>query len=373
MRTRSGRAAARGRAEAPGEHASTGRHTAGRTVGGRWLVLGKDGRLTAYARTGDGLLRWTELRPGGPQWSAPEFFPVDGLTHLTVVQGADAYVHFLGRREVRRADGPPAVDIVHAIQYQTGRPVTEWRSLGNAHQDRERAARFGAPAGAVSGSGRVHVFARNAGGGVMLRREDASGKWEGWQDLKGSQVKDGMAAVVHDSGRVELLAVGEGVVMRWQQESPDGAFRREPNVSLRVAPGTVAALPTGPERATYYWAEPDRGGLVAHRPGRSAIPLGGAPDGEPVGALRADPAGYDCTVLAHRDQDWQVLFAVCGTENEQAGVRWSPTGERALGAPALALDGRGRVVLALIGPDGRLRVARQTEAPDLSLGPWTRV
>ncbi|MEW2297172.1 hypothetical protein ABZ719_31465 [Streptomyces sp. NPDC006743] len=373
MRTRSGRDAARGGADTAAGRASGERHTARHTVGGRRLVLGKDGRLTAYARTDDGLLRWTELRPGGPQWTGPEFFPVADLSDLTVVQGADSYVHFLGRREVRRADGPPAVDIVHAIQYQTGRPVTEWRSLGNAHQDREKGARFGAPAGAVSGSGRVYVFARNAGGGVMLRREAPTGKWEAWQDLKGSQVRDGMAAVVHDSGRIELFAAGEGIAMRWQQETPDGDFRREPNVPLRVAPGTVAVLPTGPERVTYYWADPDQGGLVAHRPGQWVIPIGGAPDGEPVSALRAELDGYDCTVLAHRDLDWQVSFAVCGTENEQAGVWWTPTGERALGAPGLALDGHGRVVVAVIDPDGRLRVARQADAPGLSLGAWVRV
>lgn len=97
------------------------------TATGSWLVRGKDGRLTAYARCEGGLLRWTESRPGGPDWSEPAFFPVDDLTHLTVAQGADAYVHFLGRRE-RLAGGGVEVDVVHAVQYQTGRPLTEWRS-----------------------------------------------------------------------------------------------------------------------------------------------------------------------------------------------------------------------------------------------------
>ncbi|MFE1882313.1 hypothetical protein [Streptomyces diastatochromogenes] len=375
MRTGSGRGTARRRAaDRVVAHAQTTQgHTAEATVAGRWLVLGKDGRLTAYARTRAGLLRWTETRPGGPDWTGPDFFPVPDLTHLSVAQGADTYVHFVGRREVPKGDGPPAVDIVHALQYQTGRPVTEWRSLGNPHKDRERAVRFGVPVAAVSASGRVHVFARNAGRGLMLRREGPTGKWEPWQDLKGSKVHDGLAAVAHASGRIEVLAGGEQDVMWWRQTEPDGDFRQEPNIPLRAAPGTASALETAPDRASYYWADPDSGGLVAHRPGGWVIPLGGAPAGDPVALLRAVLDGYDCTVLAHRDMDGQVVLAACGVENEQAGLWWSPTGEHCIGAPALALDAYGRIVLAVIAPDGALHIARQAGGPGLALSPSVRV
>jgi hypothetical protein len=327
-------------------------------VDGRWLVPGKDGRLTAYARTRAGLLRWTETRPGGPGWTGPDFFAVPDLTHVSVAQGADGYVHFLSRRAIGKGDGPPAVDIVHAIQYQTGRPVTEWRSLGNPHKDPEKGARLGAPSGAVTSTGMVHVFARNAGGGLMMRREGGSG-WEAWADLKGSRVQDGLALITHASGHIEVLAGGENNAMRWVQTGRDGAFRSEPNISLTVAPGSATGLETAPDRATYYWTDPVNGGIVAHRPGGWVIPLGGAPAGEPVAALRAVLDGYDCTVLAHRDLGGQVLLAACGTENEGAGLWWSPAGERCAGAPALALDAYGRVVLGVIDVDGRLCIARQ--------------
>jgi hypothetical protein len=333
------------------------------------VTLGKDGRLTAYARTGDGLLRWTEKRPGGPEWIGPDFFPVAHLTHLAVAQGADTYVHFVARRETPRAGGPPAVDVVHAIQYQTGRPVTEWRSLGNPHAEPEKAARLGVPAAAVSASGRVHVFVRNAGGGVMLRRESPTGKWEPWHDLKGSGVHDGLAPLAHASGRIALLAGGERNAMWWRQPEPEGDIRRELNIPVRLAPGTVSALETGPDRATYYWADPDSGGLVAHRPGGWLIPLGGTPAGGPVAAVRAVLDGYDCTVLGHRDAGGDIMLAAFGTEDEQSGVWWSPAGERGTGAPALALDAAGRVVLAAHGPDGALRVARQTGEPGLVMAP----
>ncbi|MFG3101286.1 hypothetical protein ACGFZL_12310 [Streptomyces sp. NPDC048182] len=371
MRTRSGRGAVRG--SAPDRAADTGEEypVAEATLDGRWLVRGKDGRLTAYARSGRGLLRWTETRPGGPHWSAPELVVVPDLTHVAIVQGADTYVHFLGRRA--RPANAGAVDIVHAIQYQTARPVTEWRSLGNPHREPEKGVRFGTPAAAVSATGRVHVLARNAGGGLMLRREDAKGGWEPWTDLQGSGVRDGFTTVAHASGRVEVLAANEQFAMWWRQDEADGSFVRRPNIPLRVTPGTASALETAPDRATYFWSDEDSGRLVAHRPGGWVIPLGGASTSDRVAALRTVLDGYDCTVLAHRDLEGQVHFAVCGTENEGAGLWWSPTGERSLGAPALALDGFGRVVLAVLGPDGALRVARQAQGPGLSLDPAMRV
>ncbi|MFE7169045.1 hypothetical protein [Streptomyces sp. NPDC057616] len=374
MRTGSGRGAARRRAaDRVVVRREDGRHAAEASVDGRWLVLGKDGRLTAYGRTRGGLLRWTESRPGGPEWTGPEFFPVADLTHLSVVQGADTYVHFLGRREVRKGDGPPAVDIVHAIQYQTGRPVTEWRSLGNPHKDREKAARFGIPVGAVSGSGRVHVFVRNAGRGLMLRREGPTGKWLAWEDLKGSGVQDGLAVAAHASGRIEVLAGGGQDAMWWRQAEPDGDFRQEPNIALQVAPGTAAALETAPDRATYYWTDRDTRQLIAHRPGGWLIPLGGAPAAEPLALLRASLDGYDCTVLAHRGPDGQVMLTACGTENEQAGLWWSPTGEHSTTPPALSLDTHGRVVLATVSDNGTLHIARQSNGPGLALSPSLRV
>ena len=267
-------------------------------------------------------------------------------------------MHFLGRREVAKAEGPPAVDVVHAIQYQTGRPLTEWRSLGNPHKDRAKAARFGAPTGGVSADGSVHVLARNAGGGVMLRRELAGGRWSPWTDLKGSGVRDPVAVVALSSGRVEALAAGQDVLMRWTQDKAGGDFGQEPTLPLAGVRGGAVGLETAPDRVTYYWTDPSTGNAVAYRPGGGAIPLGGTPTEDPVAVLRAPLDGYDCTVLALRDAEGRVMLAACGTENERAGVYWVPTGERCVGVPALARDARGRVVLGVIGVDGALRTSR---------------
>jgi hypothetical protein len=341
--------------------------------GGRWLVLGKDSRLTAYARADGGLLRWTELRAGGPAWSRPEFVPGPHLTHVSVVQGADTYVHFLGRRELPRAEGVAQVDIVHAIQYQTGRAVTEWRSLGSPYRDPANAARFGAPCGAVDSTGTVYVFARNAGNGVTMRRESPSGKWESWKDLRGSKVVEGVAAVGLSTGRVEVLAPTASAALHWSQTEPGGPLQGMQTIPLAPKEGSVVGLETSPGRVTYYWTDQAGTGLVAYRPGEWWGGIGGSPSDSPVSVVRASIDGHDCTVLAHTALDGQVMLAACGTENEGSGLWWSPTGEECVGAPGLAVDARGRVVLAVVGKDGDLRIARQSPEPGLALAPAARV
>ncbi|MFI9040306.1 hypothetical protein [Streptomyces sp. NPDC053726] len=373
MRVRSGRAA-RGRAPvaATSEQVVSG-HEAEAPVGGRWLTLGKDGRLTAYARHRNGLLRWTETRPGGPRWTGPDLIEVPDLTHLSVAQGADSYVHFVGRRSVQKGDGPPVVDLVHAIQYQTGRPFSPWRSVGNPYKEKERAVKVGPPVIAISPSGAAHIFVRNAGGGITMRREDKNGKWVGWKDLKGSRAQESMVVSAAGSGGMELFVPGSGQAMRWIQAEEDGPFEQVQSIPVQIAPGGAAALETAPGRHTYYWTDPSGNGVVAHRPGTWVIPLGGTPAEGPVTVLRAMLDGYDCTVLAHRDLDGQVMLAACGTENEGAGLWWSPTGERTAATPALALDAHGRVVLGMIGADGALYIARQNREPGLAMAPAERI
>jgi hypothetical protein len=80
--------------------------------------------------------------------------------------------------------------------------------------------------------------------------------------------------------------------------------------------------------------------------------------------------GYDCVVLAYRDQDGSAVLGVGGTENEAGGFWWYALAESCQGSPALARDGHGRVVMALIGPDGAPKVARQEDGAGLSLTRW---
>ncbi|MFC8235980.1 hypothetical protein [Streptomyces sp. NPDC056663] len=358
---------------APTLAASSARHQVCGTPRGRWMPLGKDGRLTLYALTDGGLLRWTQRSPGGDRWDGPDFVPIANLTDLTIVQGADSYVHFLGRRERRGSDGP-SVDFVHAVQYQTGRPVAEWRSLGNFYRDRETGRTVGAPAGAVDAQGMVFVFVRNAGGGLHMRREGKGGKWGAWQDLKGSGLAAEIVPSVTSSGLVEVFAPSDRGAQQWRQDAPDGPLLIAPPLPFHALEGSATALETAPDRLTYYWTDTGRAGVVSYRAGAWPVPVGGQPGDGAVVALRTPLDGYDCTVLAQRGAGDTLLIGVCGTEGEQGGVWWSDTTEECVGDPALALDGHGRVVVAVRGRDGAVSIARQDWGQGLTLSPhWHRL
>ncbi|MFJ2773855.1 hypothetical protein [Streptomyces sp. NPDC087300] len=356
--------------------ATVARPAAGPPDTGRWLLRGKDGRLSAYARAAGGVLRWTEERPGGPEWTGPEFFEVADLTFLTLAQGDDGYVHFIGRRERRDGEGKKLVDLMHTVQYQSGRPLMDWRTAGNPHTKLvERAPNLGAPAVAVDTAGTVHVFVRDGVRSVRLRREDKSGKWENWKDLKSSEALDGIVALTTSTGRIEVYAPTADGTEHWAQEKRGGDFKRADDIPPTPAPGSGTALETGDDRFTYYAVDASGKGVLAHRPGTgdAAVPLGGEPDQGPTAALRATIDGHDCTVLAHRTRSGRPAIAAFPTEDEAAGLWWAETGEPCLGAPALALDAQGRVVIAAVGVDGTLRVARQKPETGLALGAWTRV
>ncbi|WP_431037633.1 hypothetical protein ACQYWQ_24950 [Streptomyces sp. P6-2-1] len=342
-----------------------------RVPSGSWLVCGGDGRLTAYAYGPEGVLRWTEERPGGQDWQGPDLFPATGIDHLTLAQDTHRYVHLAGRRRTGREPGTgPVVEFVHAVQYQTGRTLGTFRSLGNPHiKIVSRQPRVGTPVLAVDNGGTVHLVMCNGARGMTIRREDKTGKWTGWKDLKGRLLYERPAAVATSTGTLELLAAGEEPAWHFRREVPHGPFERLPDIPLSVRPGSLTGIETSPGRVTYYWTDPDSGAVVAHRPGGWLIPLGGAPGEGPVTVLRTPVDGVDSTVFAYRDEAGEVFLAHCRSEHEQDGLWWAPTGLHGIGGPGLAVDGAGRLVVGVYGPDGRLRLARHDGRRGLALGP----
>ncbi|MET7321845.1 hypothetical protein [Streptomyces sp. NPDC005549] len=339
---------------------------------GSWLLRGNDDRLSVYALVEGGVHRWTESAVGRGRFSGPDFFPVEGLTCLAVAQGANRYAHFLGRRE-RPGGGGPKADLVYAVQYQTGRTLGDWRSLGNPFRDPGEAASLGAPTAAVDGQGTVHVFVSGGPGGVMLRREAKSGAWEAWKDLRGGAVAGGLSAKANSAGLVELLAPGHRSVMHWVQTDPGTDLRRAQDLTPAPVPGSAALLETSPGVFTAYWSEQSGTGVYAQRPGEWAFPVGGAPGEGPHATLRAAVDGYDCTVLAHQGRTGTAMLGVCGTGAESGGLWWTDTGLACAGTPALALDGQGRVVMAMVAADGAVLVNRQRPEPGLTLSDWERL
>ncbi|MFF4320615.1 hypothetical protein [Streptomyces sp. NPDC001568] len=338
---------------------------------GRWLLAGGDGRLTAYARTEGGLLRWTERTPGGPDWSGPDLFPVPDLTDLAVGQGPDGYAHFVGRR--RSPDGGAVtVTYHHAVQYQTGRPLAPWQDLGTLYRKPEMSHRGGPPVAAVDARGAAHVFVRNAGRGIHLKCQDAKGDWGDWQDLRGSKTFEGISAGSTADGRVVLAAPGEKGISRWTRSDPGAPMDRGEDLPFLARDGSPVALETAPGRVTHFWHAADGSGVFAHREGAGAHGLGGAPASGAVAATRGLVDGHDCTVLALRTVDGRTALAAYPTEQEAAGLWWTEIGEEGLESPALAVDAHGRVVVASISVRGELLVNRQKDRSALSLGRWQR-
>ncbi|MFF2331454.1 MULTISPECIES: hypothetical protein [unclassified Streptomyces] len=340
---------------------------------GPWLLIGHDGRLTAYVHTDGAVLRWTESAPGDRRWEGPTVFPAKDIAELVVVQGPNRYAHLLGRRVRPRADGWTNVDIMCATQYQTGRPLTQWRSLGNPFKEIEKAVEVGVPAAAVAHDGALHVCVPTGSGGVALRREDKRGQWQAWTQLQVAGGTDAPAPAATSSGLVEVLVPTRTAALHLRQSEPGGALERGYDVGAVPLPGSVTALETAPGRLTYYLTDARGGGVVAFRAGNWPLPLGGAPGDGRIAALRTTVDGYDCTVLALRGADGTVNLGVCPTEGEQGGVWWTGTGMNCAGDPALAADGRGRLVVAAVGPDGRPAVARQQDGQGLTLSDWSRI
>ncbi|MEU2583668.1 hypothetical protein ABZ612_12015 [Streptomyces avermitilis] len=339
---------------------------------GPWLLPGHDGRLLAYALVDQAVLRWTERRPGGPDWLGPDVLPAKGLSHLSVAQGRNRYAHLLGRRVRPAKDGSLIVDLVYAIQYQAGRPLSEWRSIGNPHAKRERTALMGGPTAAVDTAGTLHVFVPTAEGRVAVRREDTQGRWEPWLDLQVTAAVDTPAAVSTSTGHVELLAPARTGALTWHQPEPGAVLRRGHDLGVIPLPGSVTGAETSPGRVTYYLTDV-RGGMVAVRAGEWPVPLGGDPGDGRHAVVNTTLDGYPCTVLAHRGAEGRIMLGVCVAEDEGNGVWWTDTGTACLGDPVLALDGRGRVVVLAVAADGSLTLARQEDGPGLTLSTWSRI
>ncbi|UUN29822.1 hypothetical protein [Streptomyces sp. FIT100] len=341
-----------------------------------WLLRGKDGRLTAYAPGDQGILRWTETRPGGPEWDGPTFFPVpDLLPHFALAQGADGYVHLAGTLRRRNANGESVTEMTTTMQYQSGRPMRQWHSMGTPYPtDRERAGRIGFPSSLIDPRGALHVFIRNAEGGVTHRPQSLNGRWGSWADLKGGDVRGVPAVATTDAGLTEVVAVTETSVLRWVHDALGAPFERADDIVVAVVPGSVSSERTGRGRLTHFWREAATGTVQAWREGMDEpAALGGTGGWGPLALLRTPVDGQDCTIMAQRGPDGRPALAAYPTENESAGAEWTSSGEPCVGVPALAVDGSGRVVLTALGADGTLRVTRQKAESGLAMEPWTTV
>ncbi|MFF5638926.1 hypothetical protein [Streptomyces sp. NPDC012825] len=347
---------------------------------GRWLFTGGDGRLTAYATSAAGPVRWTETAHGtfdgpytteAPGWAGP----------LSLASSREGYVYFAGLR-VPEDGGLPSV--VVSTQYQTGRPLADWYDLGVPRPSGEE----GAVADAVAAgpvvvvnqvSGSVHVLVSLPRTGILRRSRTGEGRWGRWKRVTDRPYAGEFTAAMPTGGPLEVLAVGhEGSVDRWAGAG-GGGFELRDRFGTPVVDGTPTALETGRKRATYIWRHPGDDSLVAWRAGDGGsgrlLPLGGAGGRGRPGVTRAPVGGHDCTVLAQTGAHGAVEVAAHVTGNEEYGTWWAPVGDPGtpLVAPQPGVDGAGRVVVAALDGTGALVLTRQDLTQDgLAFGPWNR-
>ncbi|MET9773562.1 PIG-L family deacetylase [Streptomyces sp. NPDC006367] len=352
-----------------------------------WLHLQADGRLAAYAVLGGRLAVWTENEPGGG-WGRPALLPGTGLTPaLSVAPDRTGGVHLVGMRRTSGPDGRVDVEAVRMWRQAHTGSATPWESVGNPNersQDWRRCREVGVPEAVVDPSGRLHVFLRNFGSGVSARRETGEG-WGAWEDLGGRGMQDCLTAVLKSTGRIQLFAANRTGGVHWYQDDVYGPYKLQDGVTAADQDawrpvGGLTPLQIGRSRMAVFYREEESGEVlcVRQRPdGRwneRVERLGGHGGTGRVAALRQLTDRRDSVVLARRDARNRLSVAVFDTADRTPAPEWVEYDVLAARPPALALDQAGRVVVAVLGTDSRLRVMRQN-APDVTsgFGPMTVV
>jgi hypothetical protein len=301
---------------------------------------------------------------------------------VNVVRLTDGRLSILG---IQVSPGPAMNRPVHrvrmAIQEYPGGGFGEWRDLGNPAGSHEAWRRdVGMPVAAVDGTGRMTVFARNAGLGVSACAEQTDGTFGPWKDLSGLRIQEGLAAATDSAGRIELFAAalpnrwrwrnpasGKPGMWHWLQTRPGGSMKSIGwfiSPTPATGPITVTSDPAG--RLVLVAREPGTGStLVLHQsspggdwPRRPEHAAGPGAFGPVSAVVTADGTLFLCGRDDH------------GTVGIFDGRTWSASGPLFAHAPALALDHTGRAVAAVLGCDGRLQVARR---PSGSSWSWQAV
>ncbi|WP_326784970.1 PIG-L family deacetylase [Streptomyces sp. NBC_00151] len=339
-----------------------------------WLHLQADGRLAAYAMLGGQVAVWTERKPGGGSWDGPDLLPgVPGLaSSLSVAPDREGGVHLVALRRTPGPGGQVDVEVVRMWRQGHTEAVLPWQSVGNPNErseDWRRCREVGLPEAVAEPTGRLHVFMRNFGSGISARRETDEG-WGGWEDLGGRNMQDCLTAVLKSTGRIELFAANRSGGVHWYQEAvygpykvQDGVTSADPDAWRPV--GGLTPVQIGRSRMALFYREEDSGEVlcVRQRPdgqwnGRVER-LGGHGGTGRIAALRQQTGRQDSIVLARRNARNRLSTAVVATQGQGQTPEWTDHDVLIARPPALALDGAGRVVIAVMGTDARVRVTRQ--------------
>lgn len=342
-----------------------------------WLTEGFDGRLSAFLPSAAGVVRWVQTEPGGSAWEGPELLPGPRLMPgLTVVRDLQGFVHLLALRRTGRKDGGDDVEIVHAVQYRTGQPLTPWHSLGSANPGHRYKSREGGfPVAGFDGAGNFFVFTRNFGQSVSCRQQSPDGTWGAWRHLGGVRVADDLVTVTTPRGEVELLARARDsdAVVRWFRSGPEGTWTEDRGVPFSPCPRSMAA---GPEAGTVLFRDVRTNEPGMWWPGAAApVPLGGADGTGPIGGVRGvEVNGWNYALLVRSGPDGTAVAGAYAEGRPDAGVWWNEAGANSPLTPAAVRSRTGMVTLGVLTAGAQLAIAhRESLNGGFEFGSWHTV
>ncbi|NUR59210.1 MAG: hypothetical protein HOV87_11135 [Catenulispora sp.] len=296
--------------------------------------------------------------------------------HLSVAVDGAGRAHLAGLRTITDPDqGAWSQEVVVTSERPDG-TFQPWTSLGAPVGPKTKDSHaVGSPEAVVDGRGMLHVFVRNADKSVSWRHRDlASGSatsiaatpasaWSDWRDIGGNRVRDGLTATVTPSGDVELHANGQEF-WSWRIGS-DGDPQVIPTVLPPLGdPPTVRTLSDGVTLLAARQADTGELTVRARRRGlaweQATTSLGGAAG---FGVVALQPHG-DGVFLAQRGRHGLVETVWQPHLDRRDGIQRWLSGPGPIQRPSLAVDARGLVVVAAVGPDGALYTAR-IDADDL--------
>ncbi|MFE7774297.1 PIG-L family deacetylase [Streptomyces sp. NPDC057445] len=308
------------------------------------VATGTDGRLSAYGVLGLRAVRWRETGRGSGRWGAPDdlgggpLAPALGSATL-----ADGRQLLFGLRFAALGGhgGANRREVVLLEQRSADGDFRAWKGLGNPERDDDRGRRIGVPVAVTAPDGRVHLFVRNADKGISTRVRDTDGRWDGWRDLGGGEVQDGLTAVVDGAGRVHVFAAGSDTVHHWAQDvlGEEITFKPDGGSGLPAPGGPLAALATSDGGVEVYYRKPASAALIAVRAGGSpARPRNERFDG--YGAVSAATT-HNGPVLLGEDLRGRVQLLGGGRPLARR------QGAEALGLPALHMGRSGATAVGM--------------------------
>ncbi|WP_129305973.1 hypothetical protein [Streptomyces sp. L2] len=336
-----------------------------------WLSAGFDGRLTAFASTAGGVVRWWQEEPD--RWRGPETVEGPGLLPgLCVVPDPHGFPHLFGLRRTVRADGGADVEVVQAAQYRVGRPLTPWLALGGPNSAaREKGREVGFPTAAFDTAGNLFVFVRNFGHSISYRCRSADGTWAAWRHLGGVRVADDLLAVTSGDGRVEVFARARdsAAVVRWYQGA-NGAWAEDRTVPFAARPGTWA--PAAEPGAVLFRDARTGEASVWHPGAPGPCPLGEAEGSGPLAMARhVEVDGWPYSVLVRPGPGGTCSVGAHPEGRPDLGVWWQDLAAPSYRGPAAAVSRDGRLALgAWTAGDGPVVAFRREPEGGLAFGDW---